>query len=181
MKKFFTVLLAAAAILVTTETTLAQEKGWWLGGQIGFWHDSDGYDDYFGAEATNTFSISPEVGYDFNKHWSVGLALGFDYLDVDYYGSASVITFSPYARWNYLNKGILSLFLDGGFAFAFNDIEGFQIGITPGLSLRINDHFTFLTHIGFLGYRQDYFNGGGEGYGFKLASRDLKFGFYYKF
>ncbi len=122
------------------------------------------------------------MGYDFNKRWSIGLALGFEYLDAGYYGSASVFTFSPYARWNYMNKGIFSLFLDGGFGFAFNDMEGFQIGITPGLSLRISDHFTFLAHIGFLGYRQDYFNGGfGEGYGLQLSSQDLKIGFYYKF
>lgn len=179
MKKLCILLLATTALLTTVNKASAQDKGWWLGGQIGFWHDSDGY------YKANSFSISPEVGYDFNKRWSIGLAIGFDYVDEKYFGSLHVFTFSPYARWKFLNKGILSLFLDGGFALATGEVEGFQVGFSPGLALKINDHFSFVTHIGFLGYSNDYFNGGieggGDGFGFKLTSTDLKFGFYYKF
>jgi hypothetical protein len=112
----------------------------------------------------------------------VGVALGYEYLKVKDGGSANVFTASPYARYKYYNKGILSLFLDGGVGFACCDHEGFQAGITPGLSVKINEHFSFLTQVGFLGYRKDYFNGGsGEAFGLKLSSSDLKFGFYYKF
>lgn len=177
MKKLFTVLLATAAILVSAHKVSAQDSGWWLGGQLGYWHDSNGY-------TMNTLSISPEAGYDFNKRWSVGLSIGFDYVDVEDYGSANVFSFAPYARWKFFNRGILSLFLDGGFAVATGDMDGFQIGFTPGLSLKISDHFSFLTHIGFLGYSKDYYNnaeGYGEGFGLKLSSTDLKFGFYYSF
>lgn len=173
MKKLFTVLLATAAILVSAHKVSAQDSGWWLGGQVGFWH----YGDY----STSILSISPEAGYDFNKRWSAGLAIGFDYVNEDGF-SANVFSFSPYARWKFFNKGILSLFLDGGFAVATGDLDGFQIGITPGLSLKISDHFSFLTHIGFLGYSNDYFNNNdGEGFGLKLSATDLKFGFFYTF
>ena len=47
--------------------------------------------------------------------------------------------------------------------------------------MKINEHFSFLTQVGFLGYRKDYFNGGsGEGVGRKISTSDLKLGFYYK-
>ena len=153
-----------------------QEKGLWIGGKLGYWHDKTE------GVKTDSFSIAPEAGYDFNKRWSVGVALGYEYLKVKDGGSANVFTASPYARYKYYNKGILSLFLDGGVGFACCDHEGFQAGITPGLSVKINEHFSFLTQVGFLGYRKDYFNGGsGEAFGLKLSSSDLKFGFYYKF
>ena len=176
MKKIIIVLLAAAASFTAANKASAQEKGLWIGGKLGYWHDKTE------GVKTDSFSIAPEAGYDFNKRWSVGVALGYEYLKVKDGGSANVFTASPYARYKYYNKGILSLFLDGGVGFACCDHEGFQAGITPGLSVKINEHFSFLTQVGFLGYRKDYFNGGsGEAFGLKLSSSDLKFGFYYKF
>ena len=176
MKKIIIVLLAAAASFTAANKASAQEKGLWIGGKLGYWHDKTE------GVKTDSFSIAPEAGYDFNKRWSVGVALGYEYLKVKDGGSANVFTASPYARYKYYNKGILSLFLDGGVGFACCDHEGFQAGITPGLSVKINEHFSFLTLVGFLGYRKDYFNGGsGEAFGLKLSSSDLKFGFYYKF
>ena len=171
MKKIIIVLLAAAASFTAANKASAQEKGLWIGGKLGYWHDKTE------GVKTDSFSIAPEAGYDFNKRWSVGVALGYEYLKVKDGGSANVFTASPYARYKYYNKGILSLFLDGGVGFACCDHEGFQAGITPGLSVKINEHFSFLTQVGFLGYRKDYFNGGsGEAFGLKLSSSDLKFG-----
>ena len=160
MKKIIIVLLAAAASFTAADKASAQEKGLWIGGKLGYWHDKTE------GVTTDSFSIAPEAGYDFNKRWSVGVALGYEYLKVKDGGSANVFTASPYARYKYYNKGILSLFLDGGVGFACCDHEGFQAGITPGLSVKINEHFSFLTQVGFLGYRKDYFNGGsGEAIG----------------
>lgn len=153
MKKIIIVLLAAAASFTAANKASAQEKGLWIGGKLGYWHDKTE------GVKTDSFSIAPEAGYDFNKRWSVGVALGYEYLKVKDGGSANVFTASPYARYKYYNKGILSLFLDGGVGFACCDHEGFQAGITPGLSVKINEHFSFLTQVGFLGYRKDYFNG----------------------
>ena len=166
MKKIIIVLLAAAASFTAANKASAQEKGLWIGGKLGYWHDKTE------GVKTDSFSIAPEAGYDFNKRWSVGVALGYEYLKVKDGGSANVFTASPYARYKYYNKGILSLFLDGGVGFACCDHEGFQAGITPGLSVKINEHFSFLTQVGFLGYRKDYFNGGsGEAFGLKLLVR----------
>ncbi|MFQ8746726.1 MAG: outer membrane beta-barrel protein [Alistipes finegoldii] len=136
MKKIIIVLLAAAASFTAADKASAQEKGLWIGGKLGYWHDKTE------VVTTDSFSITPEAGYDFNKRWSVGVALGYEYLKVKDGGSANVFTASPYARYKYYNKGILSLFLDGGVGFACCDHEGFQAGITPGLSVKINEHFS---------------------------------------
>ena len=112
MKKIIIVLLAAAASFTAANKASAQEKGLWIGGKLGYWHDKTE------GVKTDSFSIAPEAGYDFNKRWSVGVALGYEYLKVKDGGSANVFTASPYARYKYYNKGILSLFLDGGVGFA---------------------------------------------------------------
>ena len=99
MKKIIIVLLAAAASFTAADKASAQEKGLWIGGKLGYWHDKTE------VVTTDSFSITPEAGYDFNKRWSVGVALGYEYLKVKDGGSANVFTASPYARYKYYNKG----------------------------------------------------------------------------
>lgn len=95
MKKIIIVLLAAAASFTAANKASAQEKGLWIGGKLGYWHDKTE------GVKTDSFSIAPEAGYDFNKRWSVGVALGYEYLKVKDGGSANVFTASPYARYKY--------------------------------------------------------------------------------
>ena len=174
MKKLLALSLAAA-MLLAAGTVSAQEKtapapkdkGWWVGGQIGYWYDA----------GENTYEIAPEPGYDFNSRWAVGASVGFAGLD-----DVIVFELAPYARWKYYTTGRLTLFLDGGLSVACGDMTGFRIGFQPGLSIRINDRFRFLAHAGFLGYCNEFYNGGwGDGFGLKFTSSDLKFGFYYTF
>lgn len=179
MKKIFTLALAAVVSFTAVDKASAQDKGWWLGGTVAYAHDNTA------GIKTDWLSIAPEAGYDFNKKWSVGVAVSYDYIkektESDK-GSGDIFTVSPYARYTFCRAGILSVFVDGGVGFAFGDSDGFKAGLTPGLSVKITERVSFLTHIGFIGYRKDHFNGGnGESYGLKLSSSDLKFGFYYKF
>lgn len=174
MKKLLTLSLAAV-LLLTAGTAAAQEKtapapkdkGWWIGGQIGYWYN----------DGENTYAIAPEVGYDFNNRWAIGTSIGFAGAD-----DAIVFELAPYARWKYYTTGRLTLFLDGGLGVVCGDMSGFQIGFQPGLSIKINDRFKFLAHAGFLGYCNEFYNGGwGDGFGLRFSSSDLKFGFYYMF
>lgn len=174
MKKLFMCLFAAAMALAAGEAAAqektacdAPEKGWWLGGEVGYWND----------EGENTFTIAPKFGYDFNRHWAIGASVGFVGVD-----DAMAFEFAPYARWKFYNIGRLTLFLDGGIGVVLGDIEGFKVGFQPGLDVRISDHFKFLAHVGFLGYCNEFYNnGGGNGFGLRFSSSDLKFGFYYTF
>lgn len=185
-------LLFAAAMLLATTAAAAQEKkeknadpeykGWWLGGEIGFWHNT--------AEelSSNSFVLSPEVGYDFNRRWAVGVAIGYALVSAENgYGGvdrANIFIFNPYARWKYYNPGRVALFLDGGIGVAGGDMDGFKIGIQPGVSVRVSDRVRFQAHLGFLGYCSNYFNDGvdgSDGFGLKFSASDLKLGFYYSF
>ena len=175
MKKLYLLGIAASLLLATTATAQEKEtkaadpeyKGWWIGGQIGYWNN----------DGENTYVITPEFGYDFNQNWAMGISVGLVGSD-----DAAAFEFAPYARWKFYRTGRLSLFLDGGFGAVFGDLSGFKIGFQPGLSVKINKHFSFLTHIGFLGYCNEFYNGGeGDGFGFRCSSSDLKLGFYYTF
>ena len=125
MKKIMMVLLAAVVCFTAAGNASAQDKGLWIGGKLGYWHDKTK------GVKTDSFSIAPEVGYDFNQRWSVGVALGFEYLKVKDGDSYNVFTASPYARYKYYNKGILSLFLDGGVGFACGDYEDSRPALHP--------------------------------------------------
>ncbi len=189
MKKLLA-LTFAAAMLLATGTVSAQEKtaptpkdkGWWVGGEIGFWHTNA---DNLG---TNTFAFAPEAGYDFNKRWALGVGIGYAWVSSELINGesikANIFIFNPYARWKYYNPGRVSLFLDGGVGMAGGDMDGFKIGIQPGIAVRLNKHVRFQAHLGFLGYCTNYFNDAiddSNGFGFMLSSSDLKFGFYYTF
>ena len=174
MKKL-SILLLLSFILLTASTASGQQKsdssptdkGWWIGGQIGYWYD----------DGENTFTLEPEIGYDFNSRWAAGTSFGVALVD-----DLTVYAIAPYARWKYCSTNRLTLFLDGGLAVAGGDMTGFKIGLQPGLSIKINNHFRLLTSVGFLGYCNEFYNGGsGDGFGVRLSSSDLKFGFHYTF
>lgn len=173
MKKRLLFLFAATLFAVGTVSAQgkndydAQDRGWWLGGQVGYWYDGE----------SHSFAIAPEFGYDFNRRWTIGVSVG--YLRI---AEASAFEFAPYARRNFYLTDNFSLFVDGGFGVVCGDADGLKIGFQPGFAVQINRHIRFLTHIGFVGLRSDLYNNGlGDGVGFTLSASDLKFGFYYTF
>lgn len=174
MKKLFALSLATVLLLTAGNAAAQkkndfapQEKGWWIGGLIGYWYD-DGEHEYV---------IAPEVGYDFNNRWAVGTSIGFIGLD-----DIFAFEVAPYARWKFYRTERLTLFLDGGFGAVLGEVEGFKAGFRPGMSVKLSNHFNFLTSFGFLGYCNEFYNNGmGDGFGLKFSSSDLKIGFYYTF
>lgn len=179
MKKFFVLLALIVVGLFVANTAKAQNSGWWIGGKVGYWHDKAD-----NGVKSDHFFVSPEFGYDFNAKWSLGTSIGYESISAKLNGEKddnNAFIIAPYARYKYFNSGILTLFVDGGFGIAAGDAEGFQIGVSPGLAVKITDRFSFLSSIGYLGYKKDHFNGGGEGFGLSLASSELKFGFFYSF
>lgn len=162
----------------------------YVGGTAGFWRNDK--DD---ADATS-FVIAPELGYNLNEKWAIGAEFGYGYAK----GTEDMIEskfnaffINPYARYTYCETGIIRLFLDGGFGIAstkFGDADretGFEIGIKPGVAIKLNDKFSFITKVGFLGYRDDYSTGDGfystatQGFGFSLSGADLRIGFQVNF
>lgn len=150
----------------------------YVGGAVSFWHDDDDFE-------STSFTIAPEVGYNFNEKWAIGGSLEFTYNKVED-AKTTGFAIAPYARYSYYENKIVRLFLDGGFGVSTYKIEdndavtGFEIGLKPGIAIKLNDKFSLVAKCGFLGYREDYMLGK-NGAGLALTSEDLSFGFHYEF
>lgn len=175
MKKILTLILLAFMSM----TASAQS---YLGGSLGL-----GYD--FDSKSVN-FTLSPEFGYNLNSKWAVGGTLTYSYQGEQ---EVNIFALQPYARYTFAkvadNK--LHFFCDGTVGFgliaAKHEDTGalWQIGFRPGMSYSLNNHWSIVAHLGFLGY-----NGANEeaqdiGYhnrfGFDFGSLNLSFGVYYSF
>lgn len=175
MKKFFlTMVLAVSA--------LAMNAQGFVGGELGFWRNWDAN--------TTAFRLSPEAGYTLSDKWTLGLALSYDHTYVNGLKSNG-FGVNPYARYTFAKFGPVSLFADGGFAFStwknkgFGDaLNAWEVGVKPGAAISLTEKIAFVTHVGFLGYR-DADNGLKDivdsGFGFNLSGYDLTFGIYYCF
>jgi hypothetical protein len=100
--------------------------------------------------------------------------------------TANTVTVAPYIRWSYYQNDAVRLFLDGTAAIGFVKIKdgdttkAGQIGLRPGIAVKLNDHFSFVAKYGFLGYRRNV-NTSGDSFGLMLTSEDLSIGFHYNF
>lgn len=161
-------------IVVATLSVNAQSV--YVGGAFGLWHNSD-------ADMTS-FKIAPEVGYNLNEKWAVGAVLEYEHAsEGDLSGNAFSI--APYARYSFYENKLVRLFVDGGLALGVSKIEDmdsntvFEIGFKPGIAIKLNEHFSLVAKYGFLGYRNEYTSD--PGFGLKVSSEDLTFGFHYEF
>ena len=148
MKKSIILIVAVIATIVMGETVKAQNSGWWIGGSLGYWHDKTG------DVKTNSFIITPEVGYDMDSKWTFAGIVGFNTKSVKVGDSKShsnnAFVIEPYARYKYFNQGIMTLFVDGKIGVAIGDNDGFEVGLAPGLALKATERFGFVAHVGFL-------------------------------
>lgn len=174
MKKILLfVLVAVAAISMNAQDV-------YMAGNVSMWRNDDAN--------TTSFKIAPEIGYNLSEEWSIGSEFGYMY---DYVNKSKTNTFSvaPYARYSYYNNGSVRLFLDGGFGFSTTKVKGhdsengYQIGLKPGIAVKLNDHFSVLAKVGFIGYNDDYgtVSSRRHGFGFDLNGDDLSLGIHYAF
>lgn len=174
MKKFLTLVVVLMAVL----SVHAQEM--YLGGGISLWHNDD-------ADRTS-FSISPDFGYCFNEKWAVGAELVYAHNSMEgaFEGSENAFALAPYARFSFYENKIVRLFLDMGMGVSIvkpehhDSCTGVEIGLKPGMAIKLNDHFSFITKVGFAGYRHDYFRGE-NGLGVALEGENISIGIDYEF
>lgn len=80
----------------------------------------------------------------------------------------------------------MRLFLDMGMGVSTMKVKdhdsynGFEIGLKPGLAIKLNQHFSLVSRIGFAGYRDDYFRGS-DGLGVELDGENISLGIEYEF
>lgn len=189
--------ILAALVAVASLSANAQV---YLGGQLGI---NAGKADNT-TQSITKFQIAPEIGYNINEKWAIGLGIGFTTQNglfndeqvfqmpiSDKYGkSASVFTLAPYARWTFAKTGIASFFVDGGIDVNFwNNSRGnsFFIGLTPGVKLSASEKVDFVAEIAALGFawgsEKAYTAGVApkSAFGFNVNNTAIKFGVYYNF
>ena len=184
MKKIF----AVALVAMMTMTANAQV---YVGGGIGF--ETTSYD----GSSETFFKIMPEVGYNINDNWAVGIVIGYgEYrtkldskLELD---NTKIKAFevSPYARYTFAKFDKINLFVDGGVDYTHADADGhknntFGVGLKPGVAVNLNDKLSFVAHAGFLGYQysKDDHEGAkaANSFGLNIDASSLSFGLYYNF
>jgi hypothetical protein len=173
MRKIILLLFAVCA-------TMSVSAQVYVGGTAGFWRNDNNKE--------TIFALAPEIGYNLNEKWAVGAELGYGYAKVQS-GKLNNLFISPYARYTYCETGIVRLFLDGCLGIASTKVDnsdrkaGFEIGIKPGVAIKLTDKFSLITKVGFLGYRDDYATSPDDiqGFGLALSGADLKFGFQINF
>lgn len=131
------------------------------------------------GDSKMVYKLMPEIGYQFNKTWDAGLSVG--YAGVEDGNNAFVI--APYARYTFVNTKLVDLFLEGTVGYVHSEgVDGYEIGLKPGVKVNLSKNVSFVTKVGFLGYQQV-----GDGnakvktFGFDLDGTNVQFGLNYKF
>lgn len=164
-------------VVVMVAAIAAKAQDIYVGGSLNVWRNS--------TDNTTSFKVAPEIGYNFNETWALGAELNYSH---DYTGGLSTNAFSvaPYIRWSYYQNDAVRLFLDGTAALGFEKVKdgdtskAGQVGLRPGIAVKLNDHFSFIAKYGFLGYRRNL-GAQGDSFGLQLTSEDLSIGFHYAF
>ncbi|MCM1519395.1 MAG: porin family protein [Lachnoclostridium sp.] len=181
MKKF----LLLAVMAVMTLGVSAQAHRWYAGGQVTFGKTTDSTS---GVKTTQV-TVLPEAGYNFTDVFSVGTTVGVSYRKSDG-KEKTVFTIDPYARYKFYKYDRLTIFVDGGVDLGIGRADGstavqFGIGFRPGLLFDLNDKFSLVAHIGFLGYQGGNNaakrNGAPENWGLNFDTNNLMFGISYNF
>lgn len=181
MKKF----LLMAAIAIMSLGASAQSGSWYAGGQLTFGRTTESAS---GVKSTQV-TVLPELGYNLTDNFAIGSVAGVSYRKSGG-EERTVFRVNPYARCTYYNSERVNLFIDCGVDLGIGRAHGhtaveYGIGLRPGMTFDLNDRFSLVAHVGFLGYqggnRPAKNNGAPENWGLDLNSNNLMFGFYYHF
>lgn len=183
MKKIM-MTLAAVCVAATMNAQV------YLGGGLGVATSS--YD----GNSTTVWSILPEIGYNLDENWAVGMTVGYgESIDkvkvsgVTVKEKVKTFQISPYVRYTFVKFDKVNLFVDGSVGYKHENYAGtktntFAVGLKPGVAVNLNDKLSFVAHAGFLGYENEKVKGDDNStntFGFNLNGNSLSFGVYYNF
>ena len=183
MKKIM-MTLAAIAVAATMNAQV------YVGGSLGF--ETSSHD----GNTNSSLTLLPEIGYNLDENLAVGIAFGYgqtkntveqNNIEVSVTNKKFII--NPYARYTFVKFDKVNVFVDGGLEYAHYDNGGsksntFGIGVRPGVAVNLNDKLSFVSHFGWLGYKNEKPDYDGakatNTFGFNLSSA-VSFGMYYNF
>ncbi len=138
--------------LVAVAMATTMNAQWYVGGTVGYNYTKDKNTDV----KSNTFVITPELGYNLNEKWAVGMKIGYAYNKVDDAKSNEFVV-NPYARYTFVKLDKVNFFVDGGFEYNYVKVEddsanGFGISFKPGVAVNLNEKVSFVAHVGNFGW-----------------------------
>ena len=176
--------------LVAAFVSVSMSAQFYVGGSVGF----ASFDD--SNKSHSAFKFVPEVGYNLDEDMAVGIALAYTqgsttaaWLLTDPNEDLKTFSIAPYLRYSFAKFGPVTVFADGCFEYAHVDnngakANGWGLGILPGIAVNFNEKFSFVSHIGRLGYSQSKADVSGakavSTFGLDLDNA-LTFGLYYNF
>jgi len=191
MKKIM-MTLAAVAVAATMNAQV------YVGGSFGLTQDHTSNSQV----STNMFTISPEVGYNLNEKFAVGVAFGYSYRGTTGGVHHNRYTVNPYLRYTFVKAGEFSAFVDGGLEYATDHTKGlkksentFGFRVNPGIAYNVSQKVTLVAHLKNGMYFNHTWNGEFQGddkypaqrgqhanhWGLDLSSLNLQIGAYYNF
>lgn len=176
MKKIILTMIVACC-------TLAANAQVWLGGSLGL-----SVTDPEQGDAITSIVIAPEIGYNINEKWGVGVSLEETAVMTDG-NNVNAFYFNPFARYSFARTGIANFFIDGGLQIGFQNFDSnyvktdshtaFGIGIRPGVKVELNKKWALEAKTGYLGCR--VISDVATQIGLGVNNEDLSFGLVYEF
>lgn len=134
---------------------------------------------------TKTFTIAPDVGYSFpNAPFSVACAVEYGGTIPKDEAYQHSLTLSPYVRYNICDMGErFTLVVDLSSDIDVLDFGLLEVGLNPGVSFDVSDHWSAEFSMGFLGYKREEAEDRSTKHSFelKLELAAPSFSFYYSF
>lgn len=153
-----------AILLILVSTSLNVNAQWFVAGGTNIGYLKNNFQ----------FALKPSAGYEFNDRWAVGLGLGMEVISDNVYGYVE-----PYARFNCWNNDKVFLDVKARAELLFNrDLIGSQIGLSPSIRIKLNDHWQVYGDVGLFGV--EYYDGE-WGPAFGVGSVGIATGVIYRF
>ena len=141
------------------------------------------------GDSKTAYTLMPEIGYEFNNKWEAGLEIGIkkgEVCELHAVPEATTFIVAPYVRYTAVETKLVNLFVEGTIGYGSVSKGGgdsYEVGIKPGLAVKLTKHVEFISKIGFLGYR-GYSPEHGESsstFGVDVDASNISFGAIYKF
>ena len=141
------------------------------------------------GDSKTAYTLMPEIGYEFNNKWEAGLEIGIkkgDVCELRAVPEATTFIVAPYVRYTAVETKLVDFFFEGTIGYGSVSKGGgdfYEVGIKPGLAVKLSNHVDFITKVGFLGYR-GYSPEHGESsstFGVDVDATNISFGAIYKF
>ena len=141
----------------TLQLTLTLNAQVYVGGNVGMSFYRDVTTSSARVESKDYFSIAPEIGYAFNKYFSLGTSVLYQWNE----SGSQRFAVAPYARFTFAQWEHFGLFVDALFEYSSSytfpirlRYNSWQTGLTPGFKIPITPKCGLTTRLAFLGWKK---------------------------